>query len=63
MEVIPRMLDKIAMYMALLSMATDLPMIVNAPLNKRLAPLPATERPIMSMAELVAAAHSVDPTS
>ena len=37
-------------------------MIVNAPLNRRLAPHPATERPMMSITELVEAAHSDEPT-
>ena len=62
-DVMPKMLDKTAMCSPLFYRGMDIPMIAKAPLKSRLAPKPATARPTISMAELFAAAHSVDPTT
>jgi len=61
-DAIPNILDKHATYIGRLAKGTENPMIVNPPENKAEAPAPAIALPMMSIGELVAAAHTTDPT-
>jgi hypothetical protein len=61
-DAIPNILDKLAMYMGRLARGTEYPIMVIPPENNADAPAPATARPTMSIAELVAAAHITEPT-
>ena len=61
-EAIPNMPDNAAMYIGILFKGTEKPIIVMPPENKAEAPAPATALPIISIGELVAEAHMIDPT-
>lgn len=54
--------DNAAMYIGILFKGTEKPIIVMPPENKAEAPAPATALPIISIGELVAEAHMIDPT-
>lgn len=45
------------------SMGTELEMMMRAPLMMPAAPIPATARPTINMADEVAAPHKTEPTS
>ena len=53
--------DNAAMYIGILFKGTEKPIIVMPPENKAEAPAPATDLPIISIGELVAEAHMIDP--
>ena len=59
----PNMLDSAAIYMALFLSGTEYAIMIMAPEKSAAAPTPAIARPTINTVELVAAAHTTEPTS